>query len=234
MFLIVLQANCAGSLHNNLFFLVLTGRSVWALNLLRMHRVHGKIVTRDNTKLQLRSHLVFLVFAFGLRARVHPDNIDHFIRFIVLQQYLRRGSSIRQFLLFSLMAPVGVLFFLRFLFAFVMLSIARSSSTALAWLIDILLHVKFKVHSYCYRHGIIVLIISCRLKLFSIDLLLVLRNDLDNEVRIRPCCKLLETHVDIWIERLKVFELFSCKEAVIFALILDLVDNFLVESPASG
>ena len=196
-----------------------------------MHRVHGKIVTRDNTKLQLRSHLVFLVFLFGLRARVHPDNIDHVILFGGFQHYLWRGSSIRWLLLFRLMAPIRVLFFLRALFAFV-LSIARPSSTALALLIDIFMHINFKVHAY--SHGLIVLIISCRLEFFSKDFLLVLRNDLDNEVWIGSCCKLLETHVDIWIDWLKVFELFSGKETVILTLILDLVVNSLVESSERG
>ena len=95
------------------------------------------------------------------------------------------------------MAPIRVLFFLRALFAFV-LPIARPSSTALALLIDVFLHINFKVHAY--SHGLIVLIISCRLEFFSKDFLLVLRNDLYNEVWIGSCCKLLETHVDIWID----------------------------------
>ena len=99
-----------------------------------------------------------------------------------------------------MMTPIRVLlFFLRALLAFVVLVCPIALwSAALALLIDIILHIYFKVCSY--SHGFIILIISCSLKFFSKDFFLVLRNDLDNEVRIRLICKLLETQVDIRID----------------------------------
>lgn len=46
---------------------------------------------------------------------------------------------------------------------------------------------------------------------------------LNHKVRVFRQGKLLETHVNVWIDSFKVFVLLSCKKAVVFALVFNLI-----------
>ncbi len=72
-------------------------------------------------------------------------------------------------------------------------------------------------------HRLVVLIVDCCLLFLMLcDYLLY------HEVGVRCHCKLLETHVHVWIHLVVVFELLICKETVIFDLIfLDNIFDFI-------
>ena len=57
--------------------------------------------------------------------------------------------------------------------------------------------------------------------------LVLLRDDLDNKVRLGCLRKLLEAHVNIWIHLLEVLVFLTCEETVILAVVLDPVLRLL-------